>query len=62
MPNNAKLEESPKKQLTGSIGEMIKNNLHDSVIKLILDLNLAVVKGSEAERKINSYLNLYQGT
>lgn len=55
MPNNAKLVESPRKQLTGSIGELLKDNSIESVIKLISDLNLAVIKGSEAERKINSY-------
>ena len=56
MPNNAKLEELPRKQLTGSIGEMLKDTSTESIIKLILNLNLAVVKGSEAERKINSFL------
>ena len=56
MPNNAKVVEIPRKQLTGSLGEMLKDNTIESVIKLIVDLNLAVVKGSEAERKIKTYI------
>ena len=56
MPNNAKVEEFPRKQLTGSLGEMLKDSTIESVIKLIVDLNLAVVKGSEAERKIQTYI------
>ena len=56
MPNNAKVVEFPRKQLTGSLGEMLKDNTIESVIKLIVDLNLAVVKGSEAERKIKTYI------
>ena len=54
MPNNAKVVEFPRKQLTGSLGEMLKDNSMESIVKLILDLNIAVVKGSDAERKINA--------
>ena len=56
MRDNAKPKDRQRKQFTGSLGEMLKDNSMESIVKLILDLNIAVVKGSEAERKINSYL------
>ena len=44
------------KSITGSLGDMLEDNSEVSVIKLILKLNLAVVKNSPAERKIKNYL------
>tara|TARA_B110000967_G_C18749968_1_gene492279 strand:+ start:647 stop:829 length:183 start_codon:yes stop_codon:yes gene_type:complete len=56
MPNNSKVKPLPRKQLTGSLGDMLTDNSIDSVIKLILKLNLAIVNNSEADIKIKNYI------
>ena len=45
-----------KKLCLEQLGDMLEDNSEISVIKLILKLNLAVVKNSLAERKIKNYL------
>ena len=44
------------KLISGSLGDMLEDNSELAVIKLILKLNLAVVKNSPAEKKIKNYL------
>ena len=56
MSNNYKVKPLPRKQLTGSLGDMLTDNSIDSVIKLILNLNLAIVNNSEADIKIKNYI------
>ena len=56
MPNNSKVKPLHRKQLTGSLGDMLTDNSIDSVIKLILKLNLAIVNNSAADIKIKNYL------
>ena len=44
------------KMISGSLGDMLEDKSENSVIRLILKLNLAVVKNSPAEKKIKNYL------